>query len=86
MVLSRTIEDFGTMLEPILPWATTGLYMAKTLGVPVLSYAPWQLLSWFNFIIAIILGATGIGCFYHLNKKEDNKNRDENEELEVVAE
>ncbi|MGL6119824.1 MAG: Na+/H+ antiporter NhaC [Fusobacteriaceae bacterium] len=68
-VLSRTIEDFGTMWESMLPWTTTGLYMAKTLGVSVVSYAPWQFLSLFNFIIAIILASTGIGCFYHLVDK-----------------
>lgn len=89
MVLSRSIEDFGTMVECMLPWTTTGLYMSATLGVPVLTYAPWQFLSLFNYVIAVALAVTGIGCFYHLvgKKKEESGSDEADLELdeEVVA-
>lgn len=34
--LSRTIEDAGTVIEPLLPWTSAGVYMATTLGVSTL--------------------------------------------------
>lgn len=72
-VLSRCIEDAGTMWESMIPWSTTGIFMATTLGIPVLEYAPWQLLTIFNLIVACILAITGKGCFYHEVDNTDNK-------------
>lgn len=59
--LSRTLEDSGTVVVPIIPWSSAGVFMAGTLGVPTLSYAPWAILCYSGFIFAIILGYTGIG-------------------------
>ncbi|ASK62434.1 Na+/H+ antiporter NhaC [Virgibacillus phasianinus] len=59
--LSRTLEDSGTVVVPLIPWSSAGVYMAGVLGVPTLSYAPWAILCYTGFIIAIILGYTGIG-------------------------
>lgn len=69
-VLSRCLEDTGTMIESMLPWTTTGLFMAATLGVSVMDYNRWQLLTIFNIIVAVILAVTGKGCFYNEVKKE----------------
>lgn len=66
-VLSRSIEDAGTMLENLAPWTPSGLFMASTLGVSALEYAPYQFLSLFNIVIAYFFALTGIACFY---KKE----------------
>ncbi|HSG90558.1 MAG TPA: Na+/H+ antiporter NhaC family protein, partial [Pseudomonadales bacterium] len=63
-VLSRAIEDTGTMLESLVPWHATALFMVATLGVPVADYWHWQLLSLTNFVVAPLLAITGIGCFY----------------------
>ena len=60
-VLSRSLEDTGTMLESILPWHPTGVFMAATLGVECSQYWHWQLLSLFNIILAIALAAAGLG-------------------------
>ena len=59
--LSRSIEDSGTIFEPILPWTAAGAYVATTLGVATLSYAPWATLCWTGVIFATIWGFTGIG-------------------------
>lgn len=59
--LSRTLEDSGTVIVPLVPWSSAGVYMAGVLGVPTLSYAPWAIVCYSGFIIAIILGYTGIG-------------------------
>ncbi len=56
--LSRTLEDAGTMTSALIPWNTCGAFMAATLGVPTLAYAPYAFLNLFNPVIAIIYGIT----------------------------
>ncbi len=79
-VLSRSLEDTGTMLESLVPWHATSVFMVATLGVPWDQYWHWQLLSLFNFVVAPMLAILGIGCFYHeVNDTETrapNKMRD----------
>ncbi len=58
--LSRTLEDAGTCVVPLVPWAVAGTYMATTLGVPTVEYLPWAVLCYSSFIFAIIFGYTGI--------------------------
>lgn len=58
--LSRTLEDAGTCVVPLVPWAVAGTYMAGTLGVSTLEYMPWAVLCYTSFIFAIIFGYTGI--------------------------
>jgi NhaC family Na+:H+ antiporter len=41
--LSRSIEDSVTLIDPILPWTVSGVFMATTLGVPTLEYLPWAI-------------------------------------------
>ena len=62
-VLSRSLEDTGTMLESVVPWTPTAVFMVATLGVPFAAYAPWQLLSLANFVVAPALAILGIGLF-----------------------
>lgn len=62
-VLSRSIEDYGTMLESIVPWTTTSIFIVATLGVPHSDYWHWQLISLVNLVIAPLFAITGIGCF-----------------------
>lgn len=73
-VLSRSIEDYGTMIESIVPWTTTGIYMATTLGVPVTEYWHWQLMTLINLVVAALLAITGRGCFYKEMDKKLAKN------------
>ena len=63
-VLSRSLEDTGTMLESLVPWHTSAIYMVVTLGVPFSDYWHWQCLSLANIFVATIFAATGVGCFY----------------------
>ena len=56
--LSRTLEDAGTMTSALVPWNTCGAFMAATLGVPTLAYAPYAFVNLMNPIIAIIYGIT----------------------------
>lgn len=67
--LSRTLEDAGTVFVPLVPWSAAGAYMTACLGVETLDYAPWAILCYTGFIIAIFYGYTGIG----IAKLEDEK-------------
>jgi len=62
-VLSRSIEDAGTMMENLVPWTPSGIFMASTLGVAAFDYAPYQFLSLINIVIAYVFAFTGIAVF-----------------------
>lgn len=62
--LSRTLEDSGTVLVPLIPWSAAGAYMTATLGVDTMQYLPWAVMNYTGIIIAIILAVTGIGIAY----------------------
>jgi NhaC family Na+:H+ antiporter len=59
------------MIESIIPWHATSLFMVATLGVSFGDYWHWQLLSLVNIIIAPLIVVLGIGCFYKNKKKKD---------------
>ncbi len=60
-VLSRSLEDTGTMIESIVPWHPAAIFMVATLGVEWSEYWCWQLLSLINIAVALLLAVTGIG-------------------------
>ena len=70
--LSRTLEDAGTVLVPLVPWSAAGAYMTATLGVETLDYLPWAVLCYTGFIFAILWGYTGFG----IAKLDDGKERE----------
>ena len=59
--LSRTTEDSGTVVVPLVPWSMAGVYMAGTLGVPTLVYARWTFMFYIGIALAWVYGFTGIG-------------------------
>ncbi|MGL5694548.1 MAG: Na+/H+ antiporter NhaC, partial [Peptostreptococcaceae bacterium] len=56
--LSRTLEDAGTCVVPLVPWSIAGIYMSTTLGVPTIEYIPFTILCYSSFVFAIIFGFT----------------------------
>jgi Na+:H+ antiporter, NhaC family len=54
-MLSRTAEDFGTVTSALVPWNTCGAFMAATLGVATLQYAPFCLFNIASPFIASLL-------------------------------
>ncbi len=46
-LLSRTLEDSGTMTSVLIPWNTCGATQSRVLGVDTLAYAPY---AFFNII------------------------------------
>jgi NhaC family Na+:H+ antiporter len=63
--LSRSIEDSVTLTEPLMPWTVSAVFMAVTLGVPTLSYAPWAVFCYggplFSLLIAALYRRTRFG-------------------------
>ena len=72
--LSRTIEDAGTVIEPLLPWTAAGVYMATTLGVSTLDLLPWAIQCYAAIFFALIYGFTGIGIAKAPSVAETEKN------------
>jgi len=70
-VLSRSLEDYGTMIVSLIPWHTGVIFAVSMLGVPFGEFWHWQLLSLFNLAIAPLMAITGIGCFYR--KRNSNQ-------------
>ena len=54
--LSRALEDAGTITSVLIPWNTCGAYMAGTLGVATLTYAPFCFFNLINPLVAAIYG------------------------------
>jgi len=62
-VLSRTLEDSGTVVVPLIPWSAAGIYMTTVLGVPTTQYFIWAIMCYLGFITAWIYGYTGIAIW-----------------------
>jgi NhaC family Na+:H+ antiporter len=60
-MLSRSLEDSGTLISVLVPWNTCGAYHAGVLGIPTISYLPYAFFNYLNPLIAIIITYMGIG-------------------------
>lgn len=63
-VLSRTMEDSGTLGGCLIPWHTNAVYFAGTLGVLYSEYIPWVLLSFIVPILSLIAAFVGYAIWY----------------------
>jgi NhaC family Na+:H+ antiporter len=60
-LLSRSLEDAGTLTSPLVPWNSCGAFMATTLGVSTQAYLPYAFLNLLNPLVAIAIAAAGWG-------------------------
>ena len=58
--LTRTVGDCGIVGVPLIPWSIAGAFMSGTLGVPVLSYAPWAIFNYAGIACTLFVGFTGL--------------------------
>jgi NhaC family Na+:H+ antiporter len=58
-VLSRTVEDSGTVTSVLIPWNSCGAYHTGVLGVTTFEYLPYCFFNIINPIISLIYGFTG---------------------------
>lgn len=70
-MLSRLLEEGGTMTGALIPWTTAGAFVAVTLGVPTFEYFQYSFLNIINPLLSIILSYMGI--FVFLKNKNKNK-------------
>ncbi len=63
--LSRSLEDSVTITEPLMPWTVSAVFMATTLGVPTIRYAPWAIFCYggpfFSLLLAGLYQRTRFG-------------------------
>ncbi len=69
-MLSRTVEEGGTLTAGLIPWTTTGAFFAASLNVSTLDYAPWVLLSLVNLVTTILMATFGIAVFYRSDSED----------------
>ncbi|MGH9234441.1 MAG: Na+/H+ antiporter NhaC family protein, partial [Acidimicrobiales bacterium] len=58
-MLSRTVEDTGTVTSPLVPWNSCGAYMTGVLGVPTIEYLPFAFFNILNPFVALAYAFTG---------------------------
>ncbi|MFD2166570.1 Na+/H+ antiporter NhaC [Thalassotalea euphylliae] len=59
VVLSRTLEDSGTITSPLIPWNTCGAYMHSVLMVNPLEYVFYCFFNLINPVLAVVYGFVG---------------------------
>jgi NhaC family Na+:H+ antiporter len=58
--LSRTTEDSGTVVVPLIPWSASGAFVTATLAVPTVEYLPWAVMNYAGMAFALFYAATGV--------------------------
>lgn len=59
-VLSRALEDSGTMTSALIPWNTCGATQAKVLGVATIDYLPWAFFNLISPLMSILFAVLNI--------------------------
>lgn len=71
-MLSRSVEEGGTLTAGLIPWTTGGAFFSASLGVATLDYAPWAFLSIINIAVSLTMAALGIAVFRSSNSTKPN--------------
>ena len=58
-VLSRTLEDSGTVTSVLIPWNTCGAFHAQTLGVATMAYLPFCFFNLISPVMTVVQGMIG---------------------------
>jgi len=59
-LLSRTLEDSGTVTSALIPWNTCGATQASVLGVPTLTYLPYAFFNLISPVMSVIIAYSNI--------------------------
>lgn len=60
VVLSRSLGDSATVTSALIPWNSCGAFMAATLGVSTVAYAPFTFFNVLSPLISVGLAALGV--------------------------
>jgi NhaC family Na+:H+ antiporter len=69
-VLSRTLEDAGTLTSVLVPWNTCGATQAKVLGVATITYLPYCFFNLINPFMSITIAYLN----YKIRRSGNDKN------------
>jgi len=58
-LLSRTLEDAGTVTSVLIPWNTCGVAQSGVLGVGVLAFAPYCVFNYVSPLMTLLIAALG---------------------------
>lgn len=58
--LSRTLEDAGTVINPLVPWSVCGVFIAQQLDISVMSYVPFAFFCYFSVLITLFIPGKGV--------------------------
>lgn len=79
-LLSRTLEDSGTVTSVLIPWNTCGATQAAVLGVPTFSYAPYAFFNIISPFMSVFIATIGFKIrryspeeMQEIEKEEENK-------------
>lgn len=64
--IARTVEDAGTVTNPLVPWSVCGVFIHHALGVPVIEYLPYAFFCYLSLLLTLVFGFTG----FTLSKNE----------------
>ena len=59
-MLSRSLEDGGTVTSPLVPWNSCGAFMSAALGVPTLAYLPYAFFNLLMPVVAVVFTLLGL--------------------------
>ncbi len=84
-LLSRTLEDSGTVTSVLVPWNTCGATQAAVLGVPTLTYLPYAFFNIISPFMSIFIAAFNIKIKRY-TEEEMKRNAEEDEKQEAKLE
>ncbi len=53
--LSRTLEDAGTVVNPLVPWSVCGVFIANQLNVSVIDYLPYAFFCYLSVLMTLVI-------------------------------
>lgn len=57
--LSRTLEDTGTAIAPLIPWGLSGAFYSSTLGLPVTEFVMYAPITYLSCVFGALYAVTG---------------------------
>lgn len=72
-MLSRLLEEGGTLTQGFIPWSTSGVFILATLGVGAGEYWKCAVLNYVNPLLSIGLAVFGIGILHVCDEKNFQK-------------
>jgi Na+:H+ antiporter, NhaC family len=72
-VLSRTLEDSGTVTSVLIPWNTCGATQSAVLGVPTFTYLPYAFFNIISPFMSVFMASFNIKIRRLNDEKSDNR-------------